>query len=74
MVDSQKDVMSLFDSGDGLVVFKDIEELRKLISYYMDHQEEGEEIARKGREIVVNKHTYRHRIEKILSIVSEGSL
>ncbi|MFQ5901663.1 MAG: glycosyltransferase, partial [Thermodesulfobacteriota bacterium] len=72
MVDPQRDVKRLFRSGDGLVVFKDVKELRELICYYLDHPKERKAIANKGREMVLSKHTYRHRMQEMLSIVTGG--
>lgn len=37
--------------------------------YYLDHDEEREAIAKAGHEEFVDKHSYRHRVEKILSLV-----
>jgi spore maturation protein CgeB len=70
MVDAQRDVINLFNPGVELVVFEDIEDLYDKIHYYLKHQNEREAIAHKGRETVLNKHTYPHRLEKMLSIVT----
>jgi spore maturation protein CgeB len=38
--------------------------------YYLEHDEEREKIARAGYDEFINNHTYKHRVEKILSIVT----
>jgi spore maturation protein CgeB len=67
MVDAQRDVMALFKDREHLVVFRDIEELRRLLKYYLEMPEERKKIAENGRKAVLSSHTYRHRIERILT-------
>ena len=74
IVDDQRDFMSLFKSGEELVVFEDIKDLRNKIVYYLNNRKEREKIKRKGRKIVLSKHTYRHRIQEMLSIATGGKL
>ncbi len=71
MVDAQKDVMSLFSDREELVIFRSIDELRELASYYLERPDERLKIAQAGRKSVLDKHTYNHRIEEILRIVNQ---
>lgn len=71
MVDAKKDVVTLFKSGEHLVCFKKIGEVKELVKYYLDHPQEREEIAQKGRSKVLSKHTYVHRIEKLLKAIGK---
>jgi len=71
MVDSQKDVKSLFKDHEELVVFMDADELKKLLSYYLNRPEKRIAIAALGRKKVLEKHTYKHRIKEILKVVSQ---
>jgi spore maturation protein CgeB len=73
IVDAQRDVMDLFKLDEELVVFKDLKDLRKKILYYLKHQSKREKIAQKGQEIVTSRHTYKHRVQKMLSIVTGGN-
>ena len=66
--DNQRDVFSLFNKSEHLVRFMDADDLIAKITYYLDHPSEKEDIARRGREEVLNNHTYIHRIQKLLSI------
>jgi len=68
MVDAQRDVLTLFKDREELVVFRDIDELRRLLQYYLKRPEERKKIAENGRKTVLNGHTYRHRVEEILRI------
>lgn len=69
VVDDQRDVLSLFESGKHLVVYHNHKELREIISYYLSHPDEARKIAQQGRRNVLGSHTYKHRIEEMLRIV-----
>lgn len=45
------------------VTYDTIEEAKELAHYYIEHDEEREEIAKAGHEMFLAKHTYKHRIE-----------
>jgi len=72
MCDAQKDVMSLFEDGRHLVIFKDAEDLRKKIAYYLANPEKREAIARAGRDEVLKRHTYLDRMKVILENVRQN--
>ena len=67
LVDRQQDVFRLFEDGTHLVGFDGIEDLREKINFYLRHPGEREKIARQGYREVMEKHTYKHRIKKMLS-------
>lgn len=71
LVDGKKDVLTLFKSGEHLVCFKKIGEAGKLVEYYLHHPRQRNEIAQKGREEVLAKHTYVHRIEELLKAIGK---
>jgi len=61
----------LFEDGKHLVTYKTLDEMVEKAHYYLEHEEEREKIAQAGYEEFINKHTYKHRVEQILSIVAE---
>jgi spore maturation protein CgeB len=67
--DDQKDVRALFEDGKHLVIFKDINDLREKIRYYLGHEQERIRIAGRGFDEVVMKHTYITRMEQMLEII-----
>ena len=67
LVDRQQDVFKLFEDGTHLVGFDGYEDLREKINYYIKHPGEREKIAEQGYMEVMKMHTYKHRINKILS-------
>jgi len=55
-----------FENKKHLVWYKSMDEAVELAKYYFEHEKEREEIARAGMEEVLAKHTYRHRVIKVL--------
>lgn len=72
LVDNQKDVQSLFQDGKHLVIFKNTEDLRAKITYYLKQPEERKKIARQGYEETVDKHTYLKRLEEMFFVIEAG--
>lgn len=70
--DNQRDVFSLFKEAEHLARFSDSDDLMERITYYLDRPKERGQIAEQGRREVLNNHTYVHRIEELLSIVSQN--
>ncbi len=69
LVDRQKDIFSIFEDGKHLVSFKNINDLKKKIDYFLNHSKERKKIAAQGYQEVLKKHTYDHRIKKMFSII-----
>jgi spore maturation protein CgeB len=67
--DRQRDVFSLFKDKEHVIGFDDTSDLIDKIKYYLDHPAERVVIAKKGREEVLVKHTYFHRIKALLSVI-----
>jgi O-antigen biosynthesis protein len=59
----------LFEDGKHLVSYKTLDEMVEKAKYYLEHDDDRELIARTGHEEFIAKHTYKHRVETILSIV-----
>jgi len=55
-----------FKDGENVIFYNTMEEAVEKAKYYLEHEDEREEIARKGQELVLNNHTYKHRLETIL--------
>jgi spore maturation protein CgeB len=72
VVDAQKDVLNLFESGRHLVAYHNHKELKELIHYYLKHPEEARKIAQQGRRKVLENHTFKHRVEEMLGIIKKG--
>jgi GT2 family glycosyltransferase/2-polyprenyl-3-methyl-5-hydroxy-6-metoxy-1,4-benzoquinol methylase len=62
----------LFRDGVELVCY-DEDNLERLARHYLERPEEREAIARAGREAVLARHTYRHRVATLLATVFEAA-
>jgi len=74
LCDNQKDVSSLFEDGNHLIIFKDAAELRQKIEYYLDREEERRHIGAQGYTEAASKHTYIHRLRRMFEIIKIGNL
>ena len=59
----------LFEDGKHLVTYKTIEEAIEKVTYYVENDQEREEIAQAGYDEVMKNHTYRERVEQMLEII-----
>ena len=57
--------------GDSVVTYSTKEEMNKKIKYYLEHTDEREALSKKGREMVLQNHTYKNRVEQILKTLKE---
>ncbi len=67
----QEDFLELFEPGVDYVYYSSQRELMELVDYYLNHEEERGEIARNGYKKVKTAHTYRNRVELLLSQLKE---
>ncbi|MDQ3509370.1 MAG: glycosyltransferase [Actinomycetota bacterium] len=57
--------------GDAVVTYRTPEELGELVDYYLSSPGEREEKGRRGREMVLARHTFGGRVEEMLRLVGE---
>ncbi|HOD36084.1 MAG TPA: glycosyltransferase [Syntrophales bacterium] len=62
-------VESQFEVGKELQVFDDEGDLLEKIGYYLNHEEERQQIALAGHRKVLSHYTYKHQMEKIFKWV-----
>jgi len=68
IVDYKKDISSfLFSDREDLVCFKDDDELKELVKYYLARPEERKRISENGHRKVLERHTYIHRMKEVFS-------
>lgn len=60
----------LFKDGVHLVTYRDADELLDKVRYYLKHEDVRERIAARGRAEVHAKHTYVHRMRRVLEVMS----
>ncbi len=64
----QEEIPELFEPGEELVVYTDLEELKYLVGYYLDHDRERERIAKQGFIKLRDNYTYEKQMEKMLAL------
>ncbi|HLN32178.1 MAG TPA: FkbM family methyltransferase [Gemmataceae bacterium] len=62
----------MFRDGTHLATYRDAHELMDKVGFYLARETVREQIAARGREEVLAKDTYRHRIELLLREVARG--
>jgi len=60
---------NLFQDGENIVLYGNLEELEDKIHYYLLNDDERTHIALQGYNLVLSKHTYEHRVIELLNVV-----
>ena len=66
----QEDMLEYFEPGIDFVYYDSYEDLMKKADYYLNHEEERQQIAKNGYEKIKNSHTYRHRLDAMMEIMN----
>jgi len=69
LVDRRSCLDGMFDEGKEIVVFDSLDDLREKVRYYLDRPEERQDMAARGRERILQHHTYEHRMREMLEYV-----
>ena len=64
----QGELPEVFEIGRDLIAYESMEHLKELCAYYLEHDEERQEIARNGYEKVKQLHTYDVRLVQMLDM------
>lgn len=59
----------LFEDGKHLVTYKTLDEMVEKTRYFLEHDSEREAIAKAGHDEFISKHTFKHRVEKVLDTI-----
>ena len=62
---SDDDLNEYYEIGKEVAVFKNIDDLVAKCKYYMEHEDERQQIAKAGFERTIREHTYVHRFKEI---------
>ena len=71
VVDLKEELTSLFKQGEEVVTYRDLDELKKRLTYYLAHPDEARAIGENARTRALKEHTLRHRIEEMLDVVEQ---
>ncbi len=65
----QAELPEYFENGKDLVYYADLNDMERKAEYYLNHEDERLEIARRGHDKVKHFHSYKDRLEKMLELV-----
>ena len=65
----QPELAEYFENGKELVMYESQEDLMNKIHYYLSHDEEREEIARRGREKIEKAFSYEKKLPEIFQCI-----
>lgn len=69
LTDWREDLEKLFKVEDEMAVYRNKEELREKVVYYLAHPQEREEMANRAKKKVLERHTFKKRMEKMIKTV-----
>jgi len=70
LADSLPGVHKWFTDGENIITYKDHDDLRTKVRYYLDHDTEREAIVKRAREHVYAHHTYDQRVLRLEELVA----
>ena len=70
--DKMQEVDNLFEGN--VITYDDLEDLNEKIEYYLNHDDERRKKVNKGREIVLDNHTFDSRVSKIIDVLNDFKL
>jgi len=70
LIDSQSELYRYFEEGISTATYKNMDDLKMKIRYYLENEKEREIIARNGHELVMQNHLYRNRMKTVLENVA----
>ncbi len=71
MTDKARSLETMFNPGEEIIIYKNIEELKDLVKFYLSNSSGREEIARKGNLRAHRDHTYAKRMEELISFIGK---
>ncbi len=74
LVDERSELPHLFKPGEEIITFKDIEDLKEKIDYYLEHKEERDAIAAKSRVKALSEHSFERRLEEMLVHIFQNNV
>jgi spore maturation protein CgeB len=69
LAEARRDLGQYFQIGAEMAAFRDIEDLKRQIAYYLAHPDEAREMAARARTRVLKEHTYEHRARQVLQTI-----
>jgi len=69
ITDYKDDIEEYFDIDESIVVFQNPEDLKNKVAFYLDNERMARKIVEKGKETILSRHTYLHRLDEMTKTV-----
>ena len=69
LTDYKKQLEGLFEIGREMICYRDPDEIKDLVRFYLKHEREREKIAALGYRRLLAQHTYEHRVSRLCEIM-----
>ncbi len=69
LTDYKSEMDRLFKPGEEIVYYKNLDELKHLVKFYIENPEKRRSIIEKGRAKVLENHTWRNRMQEVVRII-----
>lgn len=70
ITDFKDNLNELFEEDKEVVAYKTVDDLVRLIQYYVEHDEQRETIANAGQQRTLREHTYFNRMQSLVDIIN----
>ena len=71
VTDWKTNLHEIFEPGKEVIAYRTSEECVEMIRYYLEHETERQAIASAGQQRTLRDHTYYHRMQELVNIVSK---
>jgi spore maturation protein CgeB len=71
VVDLKEDLPALFTPGEEVVAYRDLDDLKRRLDYYLGHPDEARAIGANAQARALKEHTLRHRIDAMLAMIED---
>ena len=72
LVDERNPLPQYFNPDLEMVTFRDLDDLKQKITFYLNRPDLRKEFGARARERVLSEHTYQHRMQTMLKLISEA--
>jgi len=74
LLDNQPEIDKFFTDGEDLVYYSDITDFKNKASYYLKNPDARNKIGENARKKILAQHTYAHRVDYLLDVLSSIGL
>jgi len=71
VADLKEELPALFKPGEEVLTYSDLDELKRHLTYYLDHPDEARDIGANALKRALREHTLRHRIDEMLTVIEQ---